>query len=119
MNAFRAVRSAAKTIAAFLLVAGGPGCERESPPRADGLPDVALIIVDTLRADRLGCYGYPDARTPAMDRVARGGAQFRTAISQAPVTAPSVSTIVTGTFPPFHGVRDNAYFNLPESMPTL
>ena len=94
----------------------GPG---GSVPGSDAAPGVVLILVDTMRADHLGAWGFPGAATPAMDRLARSGSQFRTCISQVPVTAPSTTTILTGTFPPFHGVRDNGSFELRETVPTV
>jgi arylsulfatase A-like enzyme/Tfp pilus assembly protein PilF len=77
------------------------------------------VVIDTLRADRLGCSGHPGAHTPALDRLARGGALFRETVSHVPVTAPSIGTILTGTLPPRHGVRDNGFFVLGASPPTL
>jgi arylsulfatase A-like enzyme len=63
--------------------------------------------VDTLRPDRLGCYGHPNARTPFWDRLARRGTQFRTALASAPFTVPSHATILTGEYPFRHRVRRN------------
>ncbi|MGQ0721993.1 MAG: sulfatase-like hydrolase/transferase [Candidatus Eiseniibacteriota bacterium] len=98
---------------ALSLALAGCGTGGEAPA------GVVLVIVDTLRADRLGCSGHPGARTPALDRLARAGAQFRETLSHVPVTAPSVATILTGTLPPHHGVRDNGFFVLGDSPATL
>jgi arylsulfatase A-like enzyme/tetratricopeptide (TPR) repeat protein len=112
------MRGALVVAGAVLLVASGcsPG---EAPDRGRAAGGVVLVIVDTLRSDRLGCFGYPDARTPTLDRLARRGASFPSAVAAVPVTAPSISTILTGAFPPGHGVRDNGQFALEPSLPTL
>jgi arylsulfatase A-like enzyme/Tfp pilus assembly protein PilF len=81
-------------------------------------PNVLLITIDTLRADRIGCYGGP-APTPSLDALASRGVRFATALAPAPLTAPSHASILTGLNPPRHGVRDNGAFVLPESIPVL
>lgn len=79
--------------------------------------NVILITIDTLRADRLGCYGYSRGATPNIDRLASTGVLFQEAIAQVPVTLPSHVSLLTGTFPPVNGVRDNTYFRLdPEAL---
>jgi len=75
-------------------------------------PNVVLITLDTTRADHLGSYGYRHARTPNLDTLARNGARFANADASAPLTLPSHATILTGLFPPRHGVRDNGLFVL-------
>ncbi|HEY2930822.1 MAG TPA: sulfatase-like hydrolase/transferase [Acidobacteriota bacterium] len=82
-------------------------------------PNVVLITVDTLRPDHLGCYGYSAARTSAIDGLAAEGIRFRTVVAQVPLTLPSHCTILTGTYPMLHGVRDNAGYRLPSSFTTL
>ena len=74
--------------------------------------NILFIIVDTLRADHVGCYGYESARTPHIDGLASRGARFENVVTAAPVTAPSVATLLTSTLPNYHGVRDNAFFSL-------
>jgi arylsulfatase A-like enzyme len=81
-------------------------------------PNVLLISIDTLRADHLGCYGYPTA-TPSIDRLAAQSIVFENAISQVPLTLPSHSTLLTGLFPGQHGVRNNENFVLPSRVTTL
>ncbi|MBW2279304.1 MAG: sulfatase [Deltaproteobacteria bacterium] len=75
-------------------------CDR---PRFDVRPNVVLITVDTLRADRLGSYGYADARTPHMDRLAREGVRFGSASTVIPRTSQSIASIMTGLYPHEHG----------------
>jgi len=64
-------------------------------------------------ADRLGCYGFRDIDTPTIDRFAREGIRFERCFAQTPLTLPSHTTIMTGTYPPYHGVRDNGGFIVP------
>jgi tetratricopeptide (TPR) repeat protein len=78
-----------------------------------------LITVDTLRADRLGCYGSDRVATPAIDRLAADGVLFRQAVAQVPLTLPSHCSILTGTYPSAHGVRDQAGFSLGAEAVTL
>ncbi|MEZ4647350.1 MAG: sulfatase-like hydrolase/transferase [Candidatus Eisenbacteria bacterium] len=80
---------------------------------------VLLLVVDTLRADRLGCYGYDEIETPNIDRLAADGVLYENAMTAVPVTLPSMSTIFTGTYPPQHGVRDNGSYELSDSWTTL
>ena len=72
---------------------------REPRPR-----NVLIITLDTLRADRLGAYGYGPAQTPNLDRLARSGARFEQASTVVPLTLPSHSSLFTGTFPAYHRV---------------
>lgn len=71
-----------------------------------------LFIVDTLRADHLGCYGYEGGQTPHIDGLASQGAKLETVVTAASAAAPSVASILTFTFPISHGVRDNELFSL-------
>ena len=78
-----------------------------------------LITVDTLRADRLECYGYRKIKTPVMNRLAEEGVLFQQAISQVPLTLPSHCSILTGLSPRATGVRDQAGFSLANERTTL
>jgi arylsulfatase A-like enzyme/Flp pilus assembly protein TadD len=78
-----------------------------------------LISLDTLRADSLGCYGCRDVQTPVIDALASAGVRFTDAMAPAPVTLPSHSTIMTGLYPPRHGVRDNGKFKLGDKHQAL
>jgi arylsulfatase A-like enzyme len=80
---------------------------------------VLLVTVDTLRADRLGCYGDALARTPHMDALAKQGTLFERAFSPVPLTLPAHASILTGLLPPAHGVRGNGAFALPAGPVTL
>jgi choline-sulfatase len=78
-----------------------------------------IITIDTLRADRLGCYGNADVSTPNMDRLAREGAMAPQASAQAPITRPSHVSIFTGLYPAQHGIRDNISRALAPDVPTM
>lgn len=78
-----------------------------------------LITVDTLRADRIHCYGFPYVETPTMDLFASKGVLFEKCIAQTPLTLPSHTSLLTGTNPLFHGVRDNGGFLVPQELITL
>jgi arylsulfatase A-like enzyme/Flp pilus assembly protein TadD len=79
---------------------------------------LVLITIDTLRADRVGAYGYVPAQTPAIDRLAREGARFTNAFSTAPITLPAHASLLTGRYPPGHGSRHNG-LSVSASVPTL
>jgi len=69
-------------------------------------PNVILITLDTVRADRMGFLGSKRGLTPNLDTLARQSAVFTRAYSQVPLTAPSHATILTGTYPQFNQVTD-------------
>ena len=81
--------------------------------------NLVLISVDTLRPDHLGCYGYEAIETPNIDRLSAQGVRFTDATSAVPLTLPSHATVLTGLYPPSHGIRDNAYMALPDEITTL
>jgi choline-sulfatase len=115
MGAVRGFLPAALAAAACVAV----GCARASPPPAARPSSVLLVTIDTLRADRLGCYGDREARTPALDALAREGVLFEAAFTHVPITLPAHATLFTGLLPPAHGVRGNGAFALPPGPPTL
>ncbi|MGB5890298.1 MAG: sulfatase, partial [Thermoanaerobaculia bacterium] len=81
--------------------------------------NIILITIDTLRADRLSSYGNPAPLTPNIDSLAGEGIRFANAASTVPFTLPAHSSIMTGTYPPYHGVRENVGYTLDDSIPTL
>jgi arylsulfatase A-like enzyme len=87
------------------------GCARSRP-------NVLLITVDTLRADRLGCYGGTAAPTPHVDRLASEGLVFDNAACPMPQTRPSHFSIMTSLYPRQHGVVNNR-IALPETLVTM
>lgn len=88
-------------------------------PRPVARPNLLVVTIDTLRADRVGAYGYGQAVTPALDGLAARGARFVNAHTAVPLTGPSHATIFTGHYPPVHGVRGNVTFTLGSRHPTL
>lgn len=66
--------------------------------------NVLLISIDTLRADRLGCYGYKAPTTPMIDALARDGVVFEHAISSSPWTTPAHISMMTSLYAESHGV---------------
>ncbi len=80
--------------------------------------NVLLITVDTLRADRLSCYGYERPTSPTLDALADAGVLFEQAIAQRSQTWPSLTSVMTSLYPHQHGVRKNGQ-QLETSVPTL
>ena len=81
--------------------------------------NLLLVTIDTLRADRLGCYGYSKAETPNLDEFARKGVLFESAVTPTPLTAPSHASMFTGLYPNAHKVRDTGGFILHSPYQTL
>ena len=106
---FRVVRAVLVSSLSWFVVASS----QPLPP-----PNVLLITIDTVRADRLGAYGYARAATPVIDRLARDGVRFADATTQAPLTGPAHAALLTGVYPARLGVRDNATTPVPASAVT-
>lgn len=103
-------------VAAFLFISNNPDFHHL---RGKQPYNVILITVDTLRADRVGCYGFIPDVTPTMDLMAAKGIRFEKCIAQTPLTLPSHTTILTGTLPVYHGVRDNGGFVVSPQLETI
>jgi arylsulfatase A-like enzyme len=69
-------------------------------PAAPSGPNLLLITIDTLRADRVGAYGAATGATPVLDALAGRGVRFDEAQTAVPLTGPSHATILTGLCPP-------------------
>ncbi|MBW8866233.1 MAG: sulfatase-like hydrolase/transferase [Acidobacteria bacterium] len=95
---------------------GGAASRRDL--RAIPNQNVLLVTIDTLRADALGCYGGP-AATPALDRLAADGLRFEFAHAHAVTTLPSHASILTGSYPFQHGIRDNSGYRLAPKSRTI
>jgi arylsulfatase A-like enzyme len=91
------------------------GCNGEPPRRINLL----LITVDTLRPDRLACYGGPQDVGQAICALAEAGTRFEWAFSTAPSTAPSVASILTSRYPTQHRVNQNVRSYLGAEVETL
>ena len=118
-----------RAIGALLALALSVSCGSSRPD--DGAPSsgsterrpltpsaVVLITIDTLRADRVGAYGWQRARTPAIDGLAARGVRFDHAYAAAPITLPSHASLLTGLYPPQHGARHNG-MRVAAGVPTL
>ena len=81
--------------------------------------NVVLITIDTLRPDHLGCYGYKSIKTPNIDALAADGTRFERAFSVVPVTLPSHTSMLTGTYPMLNGMHDFSGNKLNPQQPTL
>ncbi|MBN2383481.1 sulfatase [bacterium] len=75
----------------------------DTPPCSETSNNVLLLLIDTLRSDRLGCYGYPSGQTPEIDKFSKQALLFTEVASQAPATFPSVSSLFSGRYPRFSG----------------
>ena len=99
-------------------------CERpfvlgvcELVPGALKQPNVLVFLIDTLRQDHVGCYGYERETTPHLDRVREDAVLFTRLMPQSSWTRPSVASLLTGTYPPTHGANsslDLVRTNLPQ-----
>lgn len=77
--------------------------------------NLVVVTIDTLRADRLHCYGNQAIKTPTLDALAQRGVLFEHAVAQTPLTPPSHASIFTGTNPNVHHVRNTGGFALQAS----
>src|SRR5579863_2876022 len=102
--------SIAWVLAAAIVAAGATSARRTN---------LVLVTIDTLRADRLGCYGNSRVKTPNLDAIAKRGLLFENAVTPTPLTAPAHASIFTGLYPPAHKVRDTGGFVLDLSHPVL
>ena len=88
-------------LVAAVLSAAALGCTAEVQP----LRGLVLVTIDTLRADRLGCYGHVLPTTPNIDALAAEGLLYENAYAHTPWTPPSHASILTGLLPSEHAVR--------------
>lgn len=109
-------RRVAFVLACALIVALGAQRTRRRGPT--GNPNIVLIVLDAVRADRLGCYGYGRPTSPNIDRLAREGVIFDRAIAQGGWTKPSIASLFTSLYPHTHGAS-GAQSPLPPEVLTL
>lgn len=98
----------------FILITLFSSCGGEKPSR----PNVLFITLDTTRWDYVSCYDSTHVRTPALDGLAESGVVFERAFTTVPVTLPAHTSLLTGLYPPGHGVRNNGSYRLGESVLT-
>lgn len=112
----------AATLLAVVAAACGGGAPSTSGPVPTAVSSTArhvvLVTIDTLRADRVGAYGYAAAKTPAIDALAAAGLRVGQAFATAPVTLTSHASLLSGLYPPAHGARHNGVAMAP-GVPTL
>ncbi len=102
MPPLSAVSRTARSVALACLFAAGsllPGCSSDI---RGGKQNVILLVIDTLRADHLGCYGYDRNTSPHLDGLSGRSILFRDVTAQAPWTNPSVATLMTSLYPSSH-----------------
>ena len=85
---------------------------------ADAAPNVVLLSVDTLRADRLGAYGYPLPTSPQLDAFAAAALLFEDAVCEVPLTGPSMGSMLSSRFPRMTGTTRNG-LRMPSSVPLV
>ena len=104
----------------MLLLLGMAGCSNRTGGSGDS---VVLVMVDTLRADHLGCYGYERYTSPHLDNLASAGVLFENFYSVAPWTNPSIASLFTGRYPravfPPLPHKKAIGIPLPSQLPTL
>jgi len=112
----------AASLAALLAAVGpaavGLGACGPATPRGPA-ERVLLISCDTLRADRLGLYGYGRDTSPNLDAFAREGVVFEEAYATAPMTQPAVSSMLTGRLPLEIGVTHDNHLMIPPEIQTI
>ena len=110
-------------IIAVVLVAGAAAAywSLRGAPAPAPTRNVVLIVLDTVRADRLGCYGNTLGLTPEIDRFAGGAVRFDQAYSHAPWTLPSIASLFTSRYPEQHraGGRLGAFSKLAGEVDTV
>jgi arylsulfatase A-like enzyme len=118
-------RVIASPLTAAIAIAGTAGCGAPEPPPALSLAgaaagyNVVVVSVDTLRADRLGAWGYRTHDTsPAIDRWVGRGVRFENASAPRAITWPSLASMLTGLYPSGHGLVFNGY-SLADGQPSL
>lgn len=104
--------------------AGEPASDRsesvDSGPRvSSGKTHVILLIIDTLRADKMGAYGFDKPASPELDRFAKEGVRFDRAIAQCSWTRPSIGSMLTGVYPRTLGLYEEENQRLGHNFQTL
>jgi arylsulfatase len=92
------------------------GCRPSGPAAAPG--PIVLIVVDTLRADHMSCYGYGRPTSPTMCALGEDGVRFERAYTTRTETTPAIASMLTGLYPHRHGLK-SLYYVLPPAMTTL
>ncbi|HEX6900286.1 MAG TPA: sulfatase [Thermoanaerobaculia bacterium] len=118
-------RQSSKALALLLLLAflaAGSLPARQAEPQAQRFPNVVILTIDTLRADRLSSYGYRRPTSPNIDRLLNSGARFTQARTVEPLTNPAMCSLFTSLYPHEHGGTRNGlrmHPNLPSMARVL
>lgn len=92
--------------------------QKQPAPEPEKVRNIILITIDTLRPDALSIYGNPTP-TPFFEAFAKRAVVFDHAFTSAPITLPAHTSLMTGLYPPSHGVRHNGVFKVGQNLPLL
>jgi arylsulfatase A-like enzyme len=107
-------------IALAAVVGRWVGRTRSTPPSAvSSPPSIVLIIIDTLRSDKLGAYGYPKSTSGELDAYSRRGLRFARVVAQSSWTRPSVASLLTSRYPREIGIYKEKGHILDDRFQTL
>ena len=106
-------------LAGVAVAAGVSGCAAPEPPPPAKPRNVVVILLDTLRADHLGAYGYHRPTSPYFDELASRGVLFEHATSAAPATFPSVNSLFTSRLPDLFFDTSSEDLGIPEELTTM
>jgi len=100
------------------LAVAGMALGAQADPAPSARPNILLLIIDTLRADALGCHGNPLGASAELDALAAEGVQFMNAIAASSWTLPSIGSLITGLYPRTLGLYDTTDY-LADHTPSL
>ena len=112
----RQLLGSALAAAAWIVSGCSPALAPAPPPGSP--PDVVLIVIDTVRPDHLGLYGYERDTSPNLEALARGGRTWNRARSTSTWTSPAHASLFTGLYPGSHHTTQESW-TLPESLSTV
>jgi arylsulfatase A-like enzyme/Flp pilus assembly protein TadD len=115
---FRAAGAVSNLLLSITVLTSGVMAQKPDSRRAVR-PNVLLVTIDTLRPDYLHCYGNAQIETPGIDSLAAAGIRFEQAYTPVPITLPSHTVILTGTYPMMSGMHDFSGNNLNPAQDTL
>ena len=121
MGSRHSSHSVFRCLSAFVLVGALSSVSSAQKPasRPAPRPNLLLITIDTLRPDHLHCYGYDQIQTPSIDSLAADGIRLEQAYTPIPITLPSHTVMLTGTYPMMSGMHDFSGNNLSPEQATL
>jgi len=112
-------RPAILALATVMLLAAS--CGNESATAAGGRPNILLVLIDTIRADHMGCYGHHRPTTPHLDSLAEAGTRYARMMSGSPWTLPSMTTTFTGITERQHRarLRERTFYGVDPALPFM